>query len=346
MKYIEVRKNDSVIQKIPFLDKTFHIGRLPASDIVLSERDIAPRQARLTKNNDQIAIFDLGKNPSILVNDRPVRSTVIDLADTINIGKFSLHFIDVETSVGDFDLEALKRSIHRALIDNLELDKVPIEKLKDEELWQKCDEVVDLVIRQTVVPDDLDLSRLKKEILDEALALGPLEDLLANDDVTEIMVNGKDNIYIEEKGKLKLTSSTFSSNENVINTISRIVNPIGRRIDESMPMVDARLKDGSRVNAIIHPLSIKGPSITIRKFAKDTYTTKILMGYGSMTQEMSDFMEICVQMRKNIIISGGTGSGKTSLLNAMSCFIPPGDRVVTIEDSAELRLPHKNMVSP
>jgi pilus assembly protein CpaF len=180
--------------------------------------------------------------------------------------------------------------------------------------------------------------------VDEAIALGPLEDFLADETVDEIMVNGWDKVYVERHGKIELTNKQFTSNDQVMAVIRRILAPIGRRVDESSPMVDARLADGSRVNAIIAPLCLTGPTVTIRKFAATPFTSDDLIGFGSLTREMADFFKLCVASRRNICISGGTGSGKTTLLNVMSSFIPAGERIVTIEDAAELQLHQEHVV--
>jgi pilus assembly protein CpaF len=181
--------------------------------------------------------------------------------------------------------------------------------------------------------------KITKEIVEEALGLGPLEDLLKDVTVTEIMVNNKDQIYIERFGKIELTSKKFTSNEQVRIVIERILAPLGRRIDESIPYVDARLPDGSRVNAIIAPLSLTGPTLTIRKFARQRWTIDDLINrFASLTPDMALFLEAAVKSRKNILVSGGTGSGKTTFLNILSACIPERERIVTIEDSAELKL--------
>jgi pilus assembly protein CpaF len=174
--------------------------------------------------------------------------------------------------------------------------------------------------------------------MNEALGLGPLEELLAEDAVSEIMVNHAQQVYVERNGKLTLSHKIFSSNQAVLGVIERIVAPIGRRIDESSPLVDARLKDGSRVNAIIPPLALKGPCITIRKFKREKLQIEDLIKYKSMTAQMAEFLEMCVTARRNIVISGGTGSGKTTLLNVTSSFIPEDERIVTVEDAAELQM--------
>ena len=189
--------------------------------------------------------------------------------------------------------------------------------------------------------------RMLEQITDEILGLGPLEPLLRDETVTEIMVNGPQQIYIEREGKLELTNVTFQNDEHVMRIIERIVAPLGRRIDESTPMVDARLPDGSRVNAIIPPLvAASGPVITIRKFSETPFTRRRpRSGFGTVTPEMFEFLEACVKARLNIVISGGTGSGKTTLLNVLSLFIPDDERIVTIEDAAELQLRQEHVVT-
>lgn len=181
-------------------------------------------------------------------------------------------------------------------------------------------------------------------VMDELFGFGPIEPLLRDDSITEVMVNGPRAVYVEQKGKITLTPVRFANDEHVLKVIDRIIRPLGRRIDRKWPMVDARLPDGSRVNAIIPPCAIDGPSITIRKFAKKKLTVEDLIRFGSMTPEMAEFLRACVVSRLNIIVSGGTGSGKTTLLNVLSNFIPPDERIVTIEDSAELKLAQEHVV--
>lgn len=182
------------------------------------------------------------------------------------------------------------------------------------------------------------------DILDELLGFGPLQSLLDDPEISEVMVNGPKHIYIERRGKLIKTNITFENDEAVLHIIEKIILPLGRRIDNDSPTVDARLPDGSRVNAVISPCAIDGPSITIRKFQKDKLTVQQLIDYGSLTQNMADFIRACVVSRLNIVISGGTGSGKTTLLNVLSGFIPEDERIVTIEDAAELRIQQDHIV--
>jgi pilus assembly protein CpaF len=187
--------------------------------------------------------------------------------------------------------------------------------------------------------------RLTSELVAEVDGFGPIEPLLQDETITEVMVNGPNQVYIERKGRLELTDVTFWSDEHVLRIIDRIIAPLGRRIDESSPRVDARLPDGSRVNAIIPPLSLIGPVITIRKFAKRPYTVEDLVGFGTATQEMFDFLRACVEARLNLFVSGGTGSGKTTTLNVISQFIPNNERIVTIEDAAELQLRQEHVIT-
>jgi pilus assembly protein CpaF len=187
--------------------------------------------------------------------------------------------------------------------------------------------------------------RMLEQITDEILGLGPLEPLLRDETITEVMVNGPQQVYIEREGRLELTNVTFQNDEHVMKIIQRIIAPIGRRVDESSPMVDARLADGSRVNAIIPPLSLVGPVVTIRKFSATPFTVEDLIRFGTATPEMFEFLEACVRARLNIFVSGGTGSGKTTMLNILSSFIPDDERIVTIEDAAELQLRQEHVVT-
>lgn len=188
-------------------------------------------------------------------------------------------------------------------------------------------------------------NRIAVEIYDSIRGLGPLEKLLADETVTEIMVNGAKQVFVERKGKLLQSDVTFYDNEQLLNVIDRIVSPLGRHIDEANPMVDARLPDGSRVNAVIAPLSLKGPLLTIRKFSKTPLTVQNLIDFGSLTLKMAAFLEACVKGRLNVVVSGGTGSGKTTLLNVLSAYIPNDERIVTIEDAAEIQLQQQHVLT-
>jgi len=244
----------------------------------------------------------------------------------------------------------LKLKIHSELIKEMDLNKdltnTKGDPAKEAELRNKTIQAVSMLTDKLGqgLPRD-ERAQVIKEVIDEALGLGPLEELLSDGKVTEIMVNGYDQIYVERSGKLTLSAITFTSNLQLRNVIERIVAPLGRRIDEKTPFVDARLEDGSRVNAIIEPLAIDGPSVTIRKFPQDRITVSDYVDrFSSLTQAMADFLKICVEQGLNIVISGGTGSGKTTLLNVMSGFIPSNERIITVEDAAELQLKQEHVV--
>lgn len=245
----------------------------------------------------------------------------------------------------------LKKKIHEKLVERLDVKDLSAEALNDPQQFAKirsnAERIVSNLLTEeagAMISSYEERSRMVKEVINEALGLGPIEEFLADPDVTDIMINNKEEIYIEKNGKLILTNKRFVSETQVRTIIDRIVAPIGRRIDESVPMVDARLPDGSRINAIIRPLSLNGPMVTIRKFSQERLTVEDLLNrYHSLSQPMADFLNACVLGRKNIIVSGGTGAGKTTLLNVISLFIPDGERIITIEDAAELRLkPHSH----
>jgi len=241
----------------------------------------------------------------------------------------------------------IKKQVHTELLKRLDMKRMTVNQASEDELQQRARHLVAQIISEVTdkLPEGIHPTILAKEICEEALQLGPLEDLLADESVTEIMVNGPNRIYVEQGGKLQLTPRAFINDDSVLAIIERIVSPIGRRIDESQPYVDARLADGSRVNAVIPPLSLSGPCITIRKFSKDPFTVQDLIGFGSLTQEIADFIAACTQLRKNIIVSGGTGTGKTTLLNVVSNYLPSDERIVTIEDAAELRLIQDHVIT-
>ncbi len=245
----------------------------------------------------------------------------------------------------------LKRRIHARLIEGMNIKRMDLKVFSDhkktKELRDRAEiTVANLLVEEagSFIPSQEVRQKLIKEILDEALGLGALEDLLADQEITDIMVNNKNEIFVERFGKIEMSSKKFISNEQVRTVIERIIAPIGRRIDESVPMVDARLADGSRVNAIISPLSLTGPTLTIRKFRKERYKADDLVNFGALTAEMVNFIKASVYCRKNMIVSGGTGSGKTTVLNALSEFIPNEERIITLEDAAELKLNQQHWV--
>jgi pilus assembly protein CpaF len=238
----------------------------------------------------------------------------------------------------------LKTRVHRACISKLGPELFKGET--NEELAKRVVAIVSGELEHDTTPLTRDeRQRLVRSISDDILGYGPIEPLLADDSITEVMVNSFDQVYIERAGKIEQASVAFADNEHVMRIIDKIVSQVGRRVDESSPMVDARLPDGSRVNAIIPPLSLKGPALTIRKFSRDPYTMADLISFGSISPKAAEFLRACVQGKLNILISGGTGSGKTTMLNAMSAFVPPDERIVTIEDAAELQLQQVHVIT-
>lgn len=233
----------------------------------------------------------------------------------------------------------LQKDVIAYMNENSELGK----NLSKEEFVRKT--ANNLIISQELPIPMNDRKKVIDGIVSNIIGLGPLDPLLADDSISEIMVNGKNQVYVERKGLLCLTDVKFDSDEQLMTVIDRIITPLGRHVDESSPMVDARLSDGSRVNAIIPPLALKGPTVTIRKFPKDSITVDDLIKWKSASPKMMMFLEACVKAKENIIVSGGTGSGKTTLLGVLSAYIPANERIITIEDAAELRLQQEHVVS-
>jgi len=245
--------------------------------------------------------------------------------------------------------QAVKHRIHQRIVDEM----TPAEQVVLSSVHQdprKVEAIIDTYCQRALDADPFAIPRGEKarliaDIRDEMLGLGPIEPLLQDDSITEIMVNGPKKVFVERLGKLELTDVQFHDNAHVMNIAERILTPLGRRIDESSPLVDARLEDGSRVNIIIPPLSLTGPAITIRKFSKKPLTVDNLIAFGTIDEKMAEFLRACVKARVNILVSGGTGSGKTTTLNVISSFIPEEERIVTIEDAAELRLQQEHVVT-
>ena len=258
---------------------------------------------------------------------------------------------DAEAAAAD-PLRELRRNvqtqIQNELLKRMDMKKLTVQGVDREGLEdnarEKIRQIIDEVVANGRLPQGIDPVRLEDDVFNEAMRLGPLEDLLDDDSVSEIMVNGPEKVYVERNGKLQLSDCQFSDDASVLAIIERIVAPLGRRIDESQPYVDARLADGSRVNAIIAPLALSGPTITIRKFSRQALTTEDFIRFGTWTSDAAAFMKLCVTLRKNVIVAGGTGSGKTTLLNLLSGFIPSTERIVTVEDAAELRLQQPHVV--
>src|SRR2546429_4046855 len=239
--------------------------------------------------------------------------------------------------------EELKRLIHSKLVDKLDLSRVS--DLQGDTLRREIRLVVErLCDTENPLLNRMERERLIDEVLDETFGFGPLEVLLKDPTISDILVNGPHKVYVERRGKLEKTDVTFRDNEHLLQIIDRIVSKVGRRVDETSPMVDARLPDGSRVNAVIPPIALDGASLSIRRFGSNPLKLEDLLNYKAFTPEMAMLLEACIKARLNIVISGGTGCGKTTLLNTLSSFIPHDERIVTIEDAAELQLQQDHIV--
>jgi pilus assembly protein CpaF len=344
------------------------IGKGNECQVQLPGWRVAKKHAEIHRVEKSLRLIDCGSLNGTWVNgERIVEFGPLLESDEIVIGGVKLHIsltsekVDFANAPGDGETKAprelgkddsytslspLRRQIHRKLLQSIDLRRTDVRQLSAPQLRLEVRETIESVLAEEAsLPLGLDRERLINDMLDEALGLGPLEALLADDSVTEIMVNSATEIFIEREGRLSRCDAVFTGDEAVRMVLERIVAPLGRRIDEASPMVDARLADGSRVNAVIPPLAIRGPTITIRKFNRRALAPEDLIAFGSSSVEMMEFLQLCVQERLNIVVSGGTGSGKTTLLNVLSNLIPEHERVVTIEDAAELRLHHEHLVS-
>ncbi len=244
---------------------------------------------------------------------------------------------------GQHSFQEMKSRLHRALINRMDLTKLAA--LSPEQVHAEVSRLTEIVLAQEAMPlSSLERDRLVHDVQHELFGLGPLEPLLSDPTISDILVNSYSTIYVERRGKLEATNIAFKDDEHLMRVIERIVSSVGRRIDESSPMVDARLRDGSRVNAIIPPLSIDGPVLSIRRFGAEPLRMNSLIENKALTKDIADMLQMCVSARLNVLISGGTGAGKTTLLNALSAYIPEDERIVTIEDSAELQLQQPHVV--
>ena len=317
---------------------------VPGDDTVPPEEEISPEEplAFLSESDETAEIQETEEvreeEKKDFSAELPAKQIVVDGVSLLAVSGVPFHLRKM--------MQEIKKKAHAELIKRLNLKRLTMSGTSGKDLNTKAKETIHEIVSEIKIklPEGLTKEKIEKELINEAIGLGPLEDLISMPAITEIMVNGPDRVYVEYKGKLQRTDMAFADNSQVLAAIERIVSPLGRRIDESSPMVDARLKDGSRVNAIIPPLSLVGPSITIRKFSKNPLQVDDLIRFGSITRKIADFLDICVKLRKNIIISGGTGSGKTTLLNILSGFLPDTERIVTIEDAAELQLRQDHVV--
>ena len=362
-------------------DGTYMIGRNPSCQICFSFPDVSERHAILTVRGNKAVVEDLHSANGTYVNGEPIDGPVaLDGGMVVQVGGSMLRVCDendwaakaaedvardepveeqADSEQVDDDeppppdpLRELRRNvqeqIQKELLKRMDMKRLTMQGVDREGLEdtarEKIRQIIDEVVANGRLPDGIDPVRLEDDVFNEAMRLGPLEELLADDTVSEIMVNGPDKVYIERGGKLQLSDCQFTDDASVLSVIERIIAPLGRRCDESQPYVDARLADGSRVNAIIAPLALSGPTITIRKFSKKALTPDDFIRFGTWTHNAAEFMKLCVWLRKNVIVAGGTGSGKTTLLNLLSGYIPHSERIVTVEDAAELRLQQPHVV--
>ena len=363
----------------------YTIGRAFGADIRLKHDSVAKRHALLTIDDEETLLHDVGaadsvrRNGVVFNNRAPVRR-----GDTFTIGDCEIRILEhlresdtqraeasanpttssagnppvatetASTAIDTVDapfaaeLRPLQERLQELVLRELDLfRRTALNSLGQADLRKEARLAIESIMASGAIqlPPSVDRTQFIQEMTAEIMGYGPIEPYLADESVSEVMVNGPNQIYIERRGRLTLVPARFINAESLMRVIERIVSPLGRRIDEGVPMVDARLPDGSRVNAIIPPLSLIGPILTIRKFAKQRFSMDRLVEIGSLTPQMATFLRICVEYRKNIIVSGGTGSGKTTFLNALSESIPASDRICTIEDAAELRLVQPHVLS-
>ena len=355
---------------------TYIIGRGESCRIRFDSPEVSERHAILTVRDGKAVLEDLHSANGTFVNGEPIDAAVVlDGGMVVQIGSGMLRVSDksevaepegarepepgAAAPAPDADapepadpLRELRRNvqtqIQHELLKRMDMKKLTVQGVDREGLEENARDkirgIIDEVVANGRLPEGIDPVRLEDDVFNEAMRLGPLEELLADDSVSEIMVNGPEKVYVERHGKLQLSDCQFSDDASVLAVIERIIAPLGRRCDESQPYVDARLADGSRVNAIIAPLALSGPTITIRKFAKTALTADDFIRFGTWTPAAAEFMRLCVLLRKNVIVAGGTGSGKTTLLNLLSGYIPHTERIVTVEDAAELRLQQPHVV--
>lgn len=378
-------KSGTHIESFHWGDEELLIGKSKECGVILHGWRVDKIHAKIFKVGDAKKILALDGNKVILNAKKIVESELLRSGDVIEIGDYCIGINEINQGINkgesemdsrvaysaneqeskgmgenlelvrqsNLENEALIRisvecrsKVHRSLLSLMDLRRVNVGAMSDQELRLfTSDSIREILENYADFPLALDKTVIARQVLAEAVGLGPLEDLLDDEDISEIMVNAKDEIFFEKKGKLRKSEVTFTDDKAVLSAIERIVTPLGRRIDESSPMVDGRLKDGSRVNAVIPPLALKGPSITIRKFMKSRLGAEDLIKFDSISEPMVQFLKTAIIRKQNLVISGGTGSGKTTLLNVLSNFIPADERIVTVEDAAELRLYQPNLVS-
>lgn len=354
------------------------LGRLESSDIVLNDMAVSRRHATIFSNGGECFIEDNASTAGTWINGEKILGRrKISNSDKIKIGSFEIivsmpergqpvagriiplpenapqnsssrmPLYDVQTSTemySDIMLE-LARTVQSRVLEILNMSGTSANKISAEAMKPKVEDALEQILREIRhrIPSGIQIEKFRAVLMDDLIGFGPLSPLLRDPDISEIMINGPDNIFIESKGIQYRTAVRFNGESHLQSIIQRIVEPLGRHIDAASPMVDARLDDGSRVNAVIPPLSLDGSLVTIRKFASKKLTDDDLIKFGSLNRPMALFLKEAVRSRQNILVSGGTGSGKTTLLNILSQFIPEKERVITVEDSAELKLSHENL---
>ncbi|MBI3075389.1 MAG: Flp pilus assembly complex ATPase component TadA [Deltaproteobacteria bacterium] len=354
-----------------FRQSLIRIGKAPGNDLLLPFPEVSRIHACIRLERAGMMIEDLrSKNGTFLNGRRLSAPGTMEPGDLVRIGRATLSMAlssepsstlqppasstpSSEPRVQEGPAEPpevpveLRVALHRRLIEAMELRRIDLRRADQGALRARAEQALEMLIEEIrpEIPGEIPRARLLKEVLDEALGLGPLEDFLQDPAITEIMVNGRDQVYVEREGRLLLTGRRFVGDEAVLAVIERIVARVGRRIDESSPLVDARLPDGSRVHAVIPPLALRGPCLTVRKFARTPFTLPDLVAAGTLSAPAATFLRQCVRLRRSLIISGGTGSGKTTLLNVLAACIASDERIITIEDAAELQLPQAHVVS-
>ena len=354
------------------------LGRLESSDIVLNDMAVSRRHATIFSNGGECFIEDNASTAGTWINGEKILGRrKISNSDKIKIGSFEITvsmpergqpvagriiplpenapqnsssrmpLYDVQTSTemySDIMLE-LARTVQSRVLEILNMSGTSANKISAEAMKPKVEDALEQILREIRhrIPSGIQIEKFRAVLMDDLIGFGPLSPLLRDPDISEIMINGPDNIFIESKGIQYRTAVRFNGESHLQSIIQRRVEPLGRHIDAASPMVDARLDDGSRVNAVIPPLSLDGSLVTIRKFASKKLTDDDLIKFGSLNRPMALFLKEAVRSRQNILVSGGTGSGKTTLLNILSQFIPEKERVITVEDSAELKLSHENL---
>ena len=351
------------------------IGRDGSSELVLKGWRIAKQHARITQHAQQYFVEDCGSLAGTYVNGQRItqygplvdndsvvigscqltvksmaepkrENAVLPLSESSTVGRGYYDASLAEQRAQALLLSEHVATLHSRLVDALELRRKQYSDMNEAVLRVEAERCLQqLMAKNTDLPPSINTQQLVQAVLDEALGLGPLEALLRDHNVSEIMVNSPTEVFVEIQGQCRESAAVFSSEAALVSIMERIVSPLGRRLDDASPMVDARLKDGSRVNAVLPPIALKGPTLTIRKFPSRRLVMDDLLSYGALNPCMAEFLRCCVQARKNVVVAGGTGSGKTTLLNVLTNYIAVHERVVTIEDAAELQLNLANLVS-